>query len=62
VGIVFIGGLIAGDTAFARVFADHLQRSIPGVEIRPPVFPPAQGAVLLALAQLNRRKSSENPQ
>jgi glucosamine kinase len=55
VGIVFIGGLISGETVYARLFADELRRSIPRVDIRPPQFPPAQGAILMAIDHLPRR-------
>ena len=55
VGIVFIGGLIAGETVYARLFAEELRRSIPRVDIRLPHAPPAQGAVLMAIDHLPRR-------
>jgi glucosamine kinase len=55
VGIVFIGGLISVETVYARLFADELRRSIPRVDIRPPQFPPARGAILMAIDHLPRR-------
>jgi N-acetylglucosamine kinase-like BadF-type ATPase len=55
VGIVFIGGLISGETVYARLFADELRRSIPRVDIRPAQFPPAHGAILMAIDHLPRR-------
>jgi N-acetylglucosamine kinase-like BadF-type ATPase len=48
-GVVFVGGLIDHDTVYARILRDTLLRRFPGVEIRPAMHPPVQGAVLLAL-------------
>jgi N-acetylglucosamine kinase-like BadF-type ATPase len=55
VGIVFVGGLIAGETIYSGVFAETLRRSIPRVEVRTPLFPPAEGAVLMAVQLLQGR-------
>jgi N-acetylglucosamine kinase-like BadF-type ATPase len=55
VGIVFIGGLIAGGTVYAGLFTETLRRSIPRVEVRSPQFPPAEGAVLMAVQRLSGR-------
>lgn len=51
-GVVFIGGLIDHTALYARVLRDAIIAACPRAEVRPPLHPPAYGAVLMALAQL----------
>jgi glucosamine kinase len=50
-GVVFIGGLIDHTTLYAGILRDAIVAASPGVEVRPPLHPPAYGAVLMAIAQ-----------
>jgi len=49
-GLVFIGGLIDHETVYAKVIRESISRTLPIVEIRRPLFPPVQGAVIMARA------------
>ena len=49
-GLVFVGGLIDHETVYAKVVRESISRTLPMVEIRQPLFPPVQGAVIMARA------------
>ena len=52
-GVVFIGGLIDHDTLYARLLREAIVASCPQAEVRPPLHPPAHGAVLMARQHLH---------
>jgi len=52
VGLVFCGGLIDHDTVYANVLHIKLLKMLPQVDIRPPLHPPAFGAVLMAIERV----------
>jgi len=51
-GVVFTGGLIDHATIYARLLGEAIVAESPRAEVRPPLHPPAYGAVLMALSQL----------
>jgi N-acetylglucosamine kinase-like BadF-type ATPase len=51
VGLVMSGGLIGQETVYANVLHMKIMKLLPQVDIRPPMHPPAHGAVLMALAK-----------
>jgi N-acetylglucosamine kinase-like BadF-type ATPase len=52
VGLVFCGGLIDHETVYANVLHMKILKILPQVDIRPPLHPPAYGAVLMAIEQV----------
>ncbi len=55
VGVVFVGGLIDHETLYSQIVADAVHKRIPQARIHPAKFPPAGGAVIMAL-NLRARK------
>ncbi|MCC6397356.1 MAG: ROK family protein [Bacteroidetes bacterium] len=55
VGVVFIGGLIDHDTVYARIVRDTISEVVPGAEVRPPLYPPVRGAVIMAQHLMQRK-------
>jgi N-acetylglucosamine kinase-like BadF-type ATPase len=52
--IAMIGSLIDHDTPYARILTEQVRALSPCVDIRSPVRPPAEGALLMALARLKK--------
>ncbi len=52
VGLVFCGGLIDHETVYANVLHMKILKVLPQVDIRPPLHPPAYGAVLMAIERV----------
>ncbi len=52
VGLVMVGGLVKKDSVYANVLTMKLMKSLPQVDIRQPLHPPAYGAILIALERL----------
>jgi hypothetical protein len=50
-GIVFFGGLIDHETAYASLLRATIASACPKADVRPPLHSPAEGAVLMALAR-----------
>lgn len=55
VGVVFIGGLIDHDTLYADILRDTISELVPGAEVRPALYSPARGAVIMAQHLLQRK-------
>jgi N-acetylglucosamine kinase-like BadF-type ATPase len=54
VRVVCIGGLIDHPTVYSRIVSETILARIPTVRIHPAQFPPAGGAVIMALNLLKR--------
>ena len=52
VGLVFCGGLIDHETVYANVLHMKILKMLPQVDIRPPLHPPAYGAVIMAIERV----------
>jgi N-acetylglucosamine kinase-like BadF-type ATPase len=52
VGLVFYGGLIDHETAYARILTEAIKQRCPDVHIRPAMHSAAHGAVLMALDRI----------
>ena len=52
IGVVMCGGLIDHDTVYAALLGREVLRLCPHAEIRPAMYPPVHGAVLMALDRL----------
>ncbi len=55
VGVVFVGGLIDHDTVYARILLETIGARVPIAEVRPALYPPARGALILAKHIQSRR-------
>jgi hypothetical protein len=55
VGVVFIGGLIDHDTVYARILRQTILARVPAAEVRPALYPPVRGALILAQHIQSRR-------
>jgi len=54
VGVVFVGGLIDHDTVYADILLRAIADRVPDAEVRPALYPPVRGAVLMAQHLLQR--------
>lgn len=54
IGLVMVGGLVQPGSVYANVLQMKLMKSLPQVEVRQQLHPPAYGAVLLALERLKK--------
>jgi N-acetylglucosamine kinase-like BadF-type ATPase len=53
-GVVFVGGLIDHDTIYSQIVSKEIRKRLPLADIRPALYPPVQGAVIMALNQVKR--------
>jgi N-acetylglucosamine kinase-like BadF-type ATPase len=56
VGVVFIGGLVQHGALYARIVAEAVHARLPQVQMRQPLYTPAQGAVIMARDLLKRNR------
>jgi len=55
IGLVLYGGLVQHGTVYAHAVQTKIEKLFPQVEIRLPMYPPAHGAVLMAIQKLRRK-------